>query len=112
MNNRKNATAGSTIRSGRAALASVPYDAFRNFSEAVFADGELPKKTKELIAVAVAHVTQCPDCIKSHARSAATAGASPMEIMEAIWVAAEMRAGASYAHSRLAIAALADGTAS
>ncbi len=114
MNNRKNATAGSTTRSGRAALASVPYDAFRNFSEAVFADGELPKKTKELIAVAVAvaHVTQCPDCIKSHTRCAATAGASPKEIMEAIWVAAEMRAGAPYAHSRLAIAALADGTAS
>ena len=110
MTKRKNATAGSTTRLGRAALASVPYDTFRNFSEAVLADGELPKKTKELIAVA--HVTQCPDYIKSHTRCAATAGASPKEIMEAIWVAAEMRAGASYAHSRLAIAALADGTAS
>ncbi|MDD5325925.1 MAG: hypothetical protein PHR71_11580 [Polaromonas sp.] len=31
------------------------------------------------------------------------AGASEQEIMEAIWVAAEMRAGAAYAHSALAI---------
>ncbi|WP_346268711.1 hypothetical protein [Burkholderia vietnamiensis] len=31
------------------------------------------------------------------------AGASENEIMEAIWVAAEMRAGAAYAHSALAL---------
>jgi alkylhydroperoxidase/carboxymuconolactone decarboxylase family protein YurZ len=30
-------------------------------------------------------------------------GASKEEIMEAIWVASEMRAGAAYAHSALAI---------
>ena len=34
--------------------------AFDTFSEKVFADGALPAKTKQLIAVAVAHVTQCP----------------------------------------------------
>jgi alkylhydroperoxidase/carboxymuconolactone decarboxylase family protein YurZ len=32
--------------------------AFRAFGEKVFADGALPSRTKELIAVAVAHVTQ------------------------------------------------------
>ena len=48
-------------------------------------------KTKQLIAVAVAHVTQCPYCIRSHT-SAALHGATAEEIMEAIWVAAEMRA--------------------
>ena len=31
------------------------------------------------------------------------AGATEQEIMEAIWVAAEMRAGGAYAHSALAI---------
>ena len=31
------------------------------------------------------------------------AGATEQEIMEAIWVAAEMRAGAAYAHSALAL---------
>ena len=44
----------------RKELAPETLDAFRAFSERVFADGALPSKTKELIAVAVAHVTQCP----------------------------------------------------
>jgi AhpD family alkylhydroperoxidase len=60
---------------------------------------------KELIALAVAHVTQCPHCIKAHARRARANGASEQELMEAIWVAAEMRAGAAYAHSRIAFRA-------
>jgi len=34
--------------------------AFKAFSESVFADGALSGKMKDLIAVAVAHVTQCP----------------------------------------------------
>src|SRR3546814_11868380 len=62
--------------------------AFRQFSQAVFQDGALPGKTKQLIAVAVAHVTQCPYCIQGHTKAATRAGATPEEIMEAIWVAA------------------------
>jgi AhpD family alkylhydroperoxidase len=77
--------------------------AFRNFSAAVFADGALQSKTKELIAVAVAHVTQCPYCIRGHTENALRKGATQAEVMEAIWVAAEMRAGAAYAHSNLAL---------
>jgi AhpD family alkylhydroperoxidase len=77
--------------------------AFRAFSKSVFADGALPSKTKQLIAVAVAHVTQCPYCIRSHTGAAQRKGATPEEIMEAIWVAAEMRAGGAYAHSVLAL---------
>lgn len=83
------------------------HDAFQAFSRQVFADGALPEKTKELIAVAVAHVTQCPYCIRGHARLAQRRGASEQEIMEAIWVAAEMRAGAAYAPSVLALNSLA-----
>jgi AhpD family alkylhydroperoxidase len=77
--------------------------AWRAFSRQVFAEGALPAKTKELIAVAVAHVTQCPYCIRHHTAGARARGASEQEIMEAIWVAAEMRAGAAVAHSALAI---------
>ena len=87
----------------RAALAPQAEAAFRTFNGAVFADGALPAKTKQLIAVATAHVTQCPYCIRSHTRAALRAGASREELMEAIWVAAEMRAGAAYAHSALAL---------
>jgi AhpD family alkylhydroperoxidase len=67
--------------------------AFDAFSQRVFADGALPAKTKQVIAVAVAHVTQCPYCIKGHTKAALRQGATREELMEAIWVAAEMRAG-------------------
>ena len=87
----------------RSRLAPGPAAAFRAFSQSVFADGALPTRTKQLIAVAVAHVTQCPYCIRGHTRAALKHGATPEEIMEAIWVAAEMRAGGAYAHSVLAL---------
>jgi len=80
--------------------------AFQAFQGKVFADGALPAKTKQLIAVAVAHVTQCRQCIEAHTRAAVRAGATPQELMEAVWVAAEMRAGGSYAHSNYMLAAL------
>lgn len=87
----------------RRELAPETYAAFRAFSCQVFADGALPSKTKELIAVAVAHVTQCPYCIRGHTELALKKGATEQELMEAIWVASEMRAGAAYAHSALAL---------
>jgi AhpD family alkylhydroperoxidase len=82
--------------------------AFHEFSNAAFADGALQRKMKELIAVAVAHTTQCPYCIRSHTQLALRQGASEREVMEAIWVASEMRAGAAYAHSNIALEAMAD----
>ena len=57
---------------------------------------------KQIIAVAVAHVTQCPYCIKGHTKRRCGPGAT-QELMEAIWVAAEMRAGGAYAHSALTL---------
>jgi AhpD family alkylhydroperoxidase len=87
----------------RRELAPEAEAAFQAFSQKVFADGALPAKTKQLIAVAVAHVTQCPYCIRGHTRAALRHGATQQELMEAIWVAAEMRAGGAYAHSALAI---------
>lgn len=91
------------VATQRRELAPDALAAFMAFNRAVFADGALPAKTKELIAVAVAHVTQCPYCIRGHTSGALKQGATQQEIMEAIWVAAEMRAGAAYAHSALAI---------
>ena len=44
----------------RKSLAPKPAAAFKAFSQSVFAEGALSAKTKQLIAVAVAHVTQCP----------------------------------------------------
>lgn len=87
----------------KADLAPHQIETWRKFSRSVFKEGELDEKTKQLIAVAVAHVTQCPYCIKAHTPQALRKGASKEEIMEAIWVAAEMRAGAAYAHANIAL---------
>src|SRR5215211_8243 len=85
------------------AVAADTEKAFKAFSQNVFADGALSAKTKQLIAVAVAHVTQCPYCIREHTKAALRDGVTRQELMEAIWVAAEMRAGAAYAHSTIAV---------
>lgn len=90
----------------RHALAPAQDAAFHAFSKAVFAPGALDARTKQLLAVAVAHVTQCPWCIEGHVKAARREGASDEQIMEAIWVAAEMRAGASFAHSLKALEVL------
>ena len=92
----------------RRELAPDIHAAWDQFSKTVFAEGALDEKTKQLIAVAVAHVTQCPYCIKGHTRGAEHKGATPEEIMEAIWVAAEMRAGGAYAHSAISLSEMKD----
>lgn len=90
----------------RRELAPAVDKAFREFSQAAFADGALPRKVKQLVAVAVAHTTQCPYCIRGHTLAALREGATESEIMEAIWVAAEMRAGGAFAHATIALAAM------
>jgi AhpD family alkylhydroperoxidase len=44
----------------RRELAPAAQAAFDAFGKAAFADGALSAKMKQIIAVAVAHVTQCP----------------------------------------------------
>jgi AhpD family alkylhydroperoxidase len=95
------------IAERRKRLSPGIHDAFEQFSREVFAAGALDEKTKQLVTVAVAHVTQCPYCIQGHTKLALRKGASEEELMEAIWVAAEMRAGGAYAHSTLALHAAA-----
>lgn len=87
----------------RRALAPETDRSFHEFGRQVFAEGALSKRMKHLIATAAAHVTQCPYCIKGHTQAALREGATSKELMEAIWVAIEMRAGAGFAHSALAL---------
>jgi len=94
------------IAARRRQLAPEVSDAFDTFSRLVFAEGALSERTKQLVALAVAHVTQCPYCIKSHTKTARRKGATAAEIMEAIWIAVEMRASGAHSHSTLALHAL------
>ena len=82
------------------------FNAFVEFDRKAFEDGALSVKTKELIAVATAHVTQCAYCIDVHTKRAKQAGATDTEIAEAIFVAMALRAGGSWAHSAIAMQAL------
>ena len=62
-------------------------------SRAALADGELSRKTKELIAMVVGVVHGCDGCIAAHAQGAVRAGATRHEAAEAIGVAILMQGG-------------------
>jgi AhpD family alkylhydroperoxidase len=79
--------------------ASEAWQTFVAFDKAALADGAIPKKYKELMAIAVALTTQCPYCIEIHADAARKAGASEAELAEAGFVAAALRAGAAVTHA-------------
>lgn len=66
-------------------------------------DGAIPRKYRELIALAVACTTQCPYCIEAHAKGAKAAGASREEIAESSLLAAALRAGGAATHGAMAL---------
>jgi AhpD family alkylhydroperoxidase len=85
-------------------LAPEAMKAFWAFDKIAGADGAIPVKYKELIAVAVATTTQCPYCIDIRTGSARRAGATDTELTEAAIVAAALRAGESITHATHALA--------
>ncbi len=66
-------------------------------------DGAIPRKYRELIALAVACTTQCPYCIEVHTKGAKKAGASREEIVESSLIAAALRAGGAATHGAMAL---------
>ena len=79
-------------------LAPEASKAYQAFNQAALADGVVPKKYKELMAIAVALTTQCPYCIEVHKDAAVKAGASEAELAETTFVAAALRAAAAVVH--------------
>src|SRR6195952_4863970 len=84
-------------------LAPEVMEAFWAFDKAAVAEGAIPVKYKELIAVAVALTTQCPYCIDIHNGNARKAGATDAELVEAAMVAASLRAGGAVTHATHAL---------
>jgi AhpD family alkylhydroperoxidase len=66
---------------------------FNALHEAAVAEGALPAKVKELMALAIAVVKQCDGCIAFHAKAAARRGATEAEVAEALDVALLMDGG-------------------
>jgi AhpD family alkylhydroperoxidase len=73
-------------------------NAFKAWDKLALADGAIPKKYKELMAIAVALSTQCPYCIEVHRQQAVDAGATETELAETLQVAAALRAGGAITH--------------
>ena len=84
-------------------LAPEVMQAFWAFDKAAVAEGAIPVKYKELIAVGVATTTQCPYCIEIHTANARRAGATEAELAEAAIVAAALRAGGAITHATHAL---------
>jgi AhpD family alkylhydroperoxidase len=84
-------------------LAPAEFDAWLALDRIVGRDGAIPRKYRELLAIAVACTTQCPYCIEAHAKGAKAAGASREEIVEASFIAAALRAGGAATHGAMAL---------
>ncbi len=85
-------------------LAPNEFKAFVELDSVVGREGgAIPKKYRELIALAVACTTQCPYCLDVHTKGAKSAGATREEIAETGFLAASLRAGAAVTHAALAL---------
>ena len=87
-------------------LCPEAFRSFLDFDQKAFKDGAIPSKYKELMALGIAQITQCPWCIDAHTKKAVGAGASDAEIAETTFVAMAMAAGAAWSHGGLALQCL------
>ncbi len=85
------------------AAKSGVYEAFLKMEQAAFADGALPKKHKELIAVGISIATDCESCMQWHIEQAASSGASENEVFEAMEIGIEMAGGPGTVSARFAL---------
>lgn len=74
-------------------------------SGAAMAEGALPAKIKELIALSISITRECDGCIVSHARGCARRGVSVEELTEMIGVAINMNGGPATVWGPRALAA-------
>lgn len=87
------------------ASAPAEWAAFAEFNSVAVGrtDGAIPRKYRELIALAVALTTQCQYCISSHTAALDELGATQEEIAEVAFITAALRAGAAYTHGLVAL---------
>jgi AhpD family alkylhydroperoxidase len=57
---------------------------FAEMHKSAMAEGALPTRIKELMALVVGVVEHCDGCVAYHARGAAAAGATEAEVVEAL----------------------------
>ena len=89
-------------------LHSPVYAAFLDMERATYADGALPKRIKELVAVGISVAIDCHSCMQWHIEQAAEAGADPRQVLEAVEVGIEMGGGPATVSARFALEVMAD----
>ncbi|MEL7370611.1 MAG: arsenosugar biosynthesis-associated peroxidase-like protein [Myxococcota bacterium] len=88
---RRHLPAFSSIGQGNADLARRFFD----YYGAAFADGAMSVRLKDLTALAVSHIVQCPYCIDAYTKGSLEAGSDLDQMTEAVHVAAAVRAGST-----------------
>ena len=73
-------------------------DRFFEYYNKVLEEGVLTAREKSLIALAVAHVVQCPYCIDAYTKDGLQRGIEKEEMMEAVHVGAAIKGGAVLVH--------------
>jgi len=79
--------------------------AFSALAQAADRDGALDKKTKELIALAIAIATRCDGCIGFHMEALVRLGATRQEVEETLGMTIYMGGGPSLMYAADAISA-------
>ena len=82
---------------------SKVYQSFTEMEKSTYADGELTKKQKELIAIGISVVENCESCMEWHIKQALDLGSGEGEIIEAIEVGIEMSGGLGTVSARFAM---------
>ena len=78
---------------------------FSQLAQAALKEGALDKKTKELIAMALAVANRCPGCIGFHAQALIKLDASREEFLEMLGMAIYMGGGPSLMYAAEALSA-------
>jgi len=69
------------------------WSGFVALHESAMAEGAVPARLKEAVALAISVAKRCDGCIAYHAKAAAKAGATPEEVAELLGVALLMDGG-------------------
>ena len=78
---------------------------FSSLAKAATKDGTLDKKTKELIAIALAVANHCPGCIGFHSQTLVKLQTNRQELMETLAMAVYMGGGPSLMYAAEALEA-------
>lgn len=82
--------------------ADLPFKRFYALDSQVYEEGNLPKKTKELIGLVASMVLRCDDCITYHLIQCRKCGVTDGELTEALSIALIVGGSITIPHHRKA----------